>query len=114
MQHPARTCSTSWTDCEALDIVQNIPLNSGMEVWRRMVARWEPGVSSRFRGMLQSILFPRLDIPGADVTLLITSWEKQVQDNEQQSGHAISDAIRLGIVLHNLPDPSLGDLLLNS
>ena len=51
------------TDCEALDIVQNIPLNSGMEVWRRMVARWEPGVSSRFRSMLQSILFPRHDIP---------------------------------------------------
>ena len=56
------------TDCEASNIVQNISVNSGMEVWRRMVARWEPGVSSRFRGMLQSILFPRHDIPGAAVT----------------------------------------------
>ena len=33
---------------------------------------------------------------------LLTAWEKQVQDYEQQSGK-ISDAIKLGVVLHHLP-----------
>ena len=64
------------TDGEALDIVQNSSVNNGMEVWRRMVTRWEPEVPSRFRGMLQAILFPKSDIPGADVTQLLTAWEK--------------------------------------
>ena len=48
------------TDAEALDIVQNSPVSNGLEVWRRMVTRWEPTVTSRFRGMLQAILFPKM------------------------------------------------------
>ena len=103
------------TDAEALDIVQNSPVSNGLEVWRRMVARWGPKVPSRFRGMLQAILFPKWDIPGSDVTQLLTAWEKQVQDCEQQRGDKISDAIKLGVVLHHLPDTSLREhLLLNS
>ena len=100
------------TDGEALDIVQNCLVSNGLEVWRRMVPRWEPKVPSRFRGMLQAILFPRWDIPGSDVTQLLTAWEKQVQDYEQQSGDKISDAIKLGVVLHHLPDAHR--VLLNS
>ena len=99
------------TDAEALDIVQNSPVSNGLEVWRRMVTRWEPKVPSRFRGMLQ----PKLDIPGSDVTQLLTAWEKQVQDYEQQSGAKISDAIKLGVVLHHMPDAPLREhMLLNS
>ena len=65
--------------------------------------------------MLQAILFPKWDIPGSDVTQLLTAWEKQAQDYEQQSGDKISDAIKLGVVLHHLPDTSLREhLLLNS
>ena len=103
------------TDAEALDIVQNSPVSNGLEVWRGIVARWEPKVPSRFRGMLQAILFSKWDIPGSDVTQLLTAWEKQVQDYEQQSGDKIPDAIKLGVVLHHLPDTSLREhLLLNS
>ena len=70
---------------------------------------------SRFREVLQAVLFPKRNILGADVTQLLTAWEKQVQDCEQQSGDKISDAIKLGVVLHHLPDASLREhLLLNS
>ena len=50
------------------------------------------------------------------MTQLLTAWEKQVQDYEQQSGDKISDAIiKLGVVLHHLPDASSREhLLLNS
>ena len=65
--------------------------------------------------MLQAILCPKWDIPDSDVTQLLTACEKQVQDYEQQSGDKISDAIKLGVVLHHLPDASLREhLLLNS
>ena len=102
------------TDADALDIVQNSPVSNGLEVWRRMVSRWEPKVPSRFRGMLQAILFPKWVIPGSDVTHVLTTWEEQVQDYEQQSGDKISDAIKLGVVLHHLPNASLREHLLNS
>ena len=36
------------TDAEALDIVQNSLVSIGLEVRRRMVARWEPKLPSRF------------------------------------------------------------------
>ena len=51
------------TDGEALDIVQNSPVSNGLEVWRRIVKRWESKVPSRFRGILQAILFPTWDTP---------------------------------------------------
>ena len=102
------------TDGEALDIVRNSPTNNGLEVWRRMVMRWEPKVPSRFRGMLQGVLFPRWDSSG-DTMQLITAWEKSVQDYEVQSQDKVSDAIKMGVLLHHLPDTSLREhLLLNS
>ena len=64
------------TDAEALDIVQNSPVSNGLEEWRRMVTRWESKVPPWFRGMLQAILFPKWDIPGSDVTQLLTAWEE--------------------------------------
>ena len=60
------------TDEEAL---QNSPVSNGMEVWRRMVTRWQPKVLSKFRGMLQAI-FPRWDIPGPDVNTVDNSMGK--------------------------------------
>ena len=68
---------------EAVDIVQNSPVGNGMEVWRRMVTRWEPKVPSRFCGKLQAILCPRWDTLGSDVTQLLTAWETHVLDFEQ-------------------------------
>ena len=100
-QHTARTCTTRLsllTDVEALDAVQFSPVSSGLEVWRRMVARWEPKCTSRFRGMMQAMLLTKCDIPGSDVTQLLTAWEKQVQDYEQQSSNNMSDAIKLGVL----------------
>ena len=65
--------------------------------------------------MLQAILFPKWDNLGSDVAQLLTAWEMQVQEYEQQSGDNISDAIQRGVVLHHLPDASLREhLLLNS
>ena len=53
--------------------------------------------------MLQAILFPKWDMPDSDVTQLLTAWEKKVQDCEQHRSDNISDAIKLGVVLHHLP-----------
>ena len=72
---------------------------------------WRCGIGWCHAGS-QAILFPKWDIPGSHVTQLLTSWEKKVQDYKQQIGDKISDAIKLGVVLHHLPDASLRELLL--
>ena len=78
-----------------------------------MVMRWEPKVvRSSFRGLLQAILFPRWGTPGSDVTQVLTVWEKQVLDYEQQGGDTISDAIKLGVLLRHVPDDALREHLL--
>ena len=103
------------TEGEPFDIVRNTRVHHGLEAWRCVVQRWEPRVPARFRGMLQAVLFPRWDLPGIDATQAITSWEKQVRDYEQQSADKVSDAIKMGVVLHHLPDQSLREhLLLNA
>ena len=80
-----------------------------------MVTRRETKVPSRHRGVLQAILFPEWDTPGADARQLLQAWESQMQEYERQSGDEISFTIVLGVVLYHLPDASLqGHPLLNS
>ena len=72
------------TDAEALNIVQNSLVSNGLEVWRRTVTRWEPKVPSRFRGMLQAIFVPQWDIPGSDVTPLLTAWKSKYKTSNSR------------------------------
>ena len=48
------------TDAEALDIVQNSPCEQWTGGEASNGGSWEPKVPSRFRGMLQAILFPKM------------------------------------------------------
>ena len=103
------------TDAKALDIVQNSLVNNAMEVWPRMVKRRETKVPSRHRGVLQAILFPKWDTPGAHARQLLKAWESQMQEYEQQSRDEISNTTMLVVVLYHLPDASYrGHPLLNS
>ena len=104
------------TDAEALDIVQKQLCEQwgwrcGVEWWLAGNRKYHPG----YEECCKRSRFQKWDIPGSDVTQLLTAWEKQVQDYEQQSGDKIPDAIKLGVVLHHLPDTSLREHLpLNS
>ena len=66
------------TDDKALDIVQNSTMSGG--------DTWETKVPSRHRGVLQTILSPKWNIPGADARQLLKAWESQMQEYERQSG----------------------------
>ena len=90
------------TDGEALDIAQNSPVSNGMEVRRRMVTHWDPKLPSRFRGMLQAIWFP-----------MGQSWRRRdtvgYSIGKATAGLRTAAAIKLGVVLHHLPDAPLRD-----
>ena len=75
------------------------------------------GIKSSLQGSRNaaSILVTKIGYSCSAVTQLLTAWEKQAQDYQQQSGDDISDASKLGVVLRHLPDASLREhLLFNS
>ena len=96
---------------QALGIVINAGQGEGLEAWRLLCQRFEPKVHSRQAGLLLSIL--SWDFTG-DVLLRMEALEREIADYEK-GGETVSDAMRMGIVLRQLPDgPIRQHLIMNS
>ena len=65
-------------DGEALETGRTRPVRDG-------VTRWEPRAFFRVQRTLQAILVFKWNIPGTDVTQLLTVWTDQVKDYTQQN-----------------------------
>ena len=74
-------------DDKALDTGRTCPVRDGVKRWRWMVTCWEPRAFFRVQRALQAILVMKWNIPGTDVTQLLTVWTDQVKDYEQQSSN---------------------------
>jgi len=99
------------TKGEALDIVINSGQGEGLEAWRQMVNRFEPRAHSRQAGMLLEIL--SWDYSG-DLLVRMEAMERRIVDYEK-SGERLSDSVRIGIVMKQLPDgPIRQHLIMNS
>ena len=99
------------TKGEPLDIVVNAGNGEGLEAWRLLCLRYEPRVHSRQAGMLLEIL--SWDFSG-DTMLRIEAMERRITEYEK-GGDVLSDAIRIGIVMKNLPDGNVKQhLIMNS
>ena len=57
------------------------------ERWSEEVTCWESRAFFRVQRALQAILVMKWNIPGTDVTLLLTVWAHQVKDYEQQNSN---------------------------
>ena len=66
-------------------LMDDKPLRDGVNRWRWMVTCWEPRAFFRVQRALQAILVMKWNIPGTDVTQLLTVWTDQVKDYEQQN-----------------------------
>ena len=99
------------TKGEPLDIVVNAGNGEGLEAWRLMCQRFEPVAHSRQAGMLLEIL--AWDFTG-DVLLRMEAMERRIADYEK-AGEKLSDAIRVGIVMRQLPEgPVKQHLIMNA
>ena len=63
--------------------VRTCPVRHGAN----MVTCWEPRASFRVQRALQAILVMKWNIPGTDVTQLLTVWTDQVKDYGQQNSN---------------------------
>ncbi len=89
---------------QALDIVLNAGRLEGLEAWRQLHSRFEPQAASRFAGQLMGLL--SWDFSG-DLTTKLESFERELSLYAAQSGEEMADAIKIGVVLRQLPESPL-------
>ena len=89
---------------QALDIVLNAGRLEGLEAWRQLHLRFEPQAASRFAGQLMGLL--SWDFSG-DLTTKLEAFERELSLYAAQSGEEMADAIKIGVVLRQLPESPL-------
>ena len=92
------------THDRALDKVMAAGEGEGLLAWRQMHTQWEPKSRSRFTSMLVSILSSRF---AGDAQASLEAFQKNIREFEAQSGHAIPDFIKAGIVMNGVEERSL-------
>ena len=71
--------------------------------------RYEPRVQTRYASLLISLL--SWDVGGSgDMIGNIESWEREISTYENMTGDLVSDALRLGVVIKNMPECSFDNI----
>ncbi|CAK0865232.1 unnamed protein product [Prorocentrum cordatum] len=99
------------TYCEgkAMGVVK-LSRKSGLEAWRQLKNEYESRSGNRWTAMLRFILNPQDKWAkdreaGADFFQSLTAWEAIVAEYVDQSGEAVSDNVRVSVLLEHAPDP---------
>ena len=92
----------------ALDLVVNAGEGNGLEAWRCLVQSYDPKGSSRLAGQLLKLMSWSF---AGDVLSRLEAFERELQNYEARSGEAVSEPIRIGMVLNNLPASPLKEHL---
>ena len=81
---------------EALDIVQKTTRGAGLEVWRKLVRRFDPQTTGRKRTLLTRIFSPGT-VKVHELSRAIEQWEERVNKKH-------SDDVRSGILTEMCPE----------
>ncbi len=102
----------SLTRGSALDKVVNAGVLEGAYAWRLLVDRWEPRIRSRAAG--QPLELWRWNFSG-DILSRIESFERACVQYGQNTGAALTDDLKVGIVVNNLDEGAVrSHLILNA
>ncbi|CAK0890329.1 unnamed protein product, partial [Prorocentrum cordatum] len=89
---------------QALDVVLSAGTLEGFEAWRQLHLRFEPQAASRYAGQLMALL--AWDFSG-EMMMRLEAFEREINLYESASEETLSDAIKVGIVLRQLPESPL-------
>ena len=84
----------------ALDIVVNAGQGNGLEAWRKLCIRYEPKSRMKHTHILAELI--HWDF-GGQVTVKLEAFDRRVNDYEKLSKEALTDNVKIGILLANLP-----------
>ena len=99
------------TKNRALDKVQAAGEGEGLGAWRGLQEQWELKSRSRFTSMLLGILNGRFK---GDAQNDIESGERDIRSFEKQTGFAIPDFVKAGILTNGLQEEPLRHMVLHT
>ena len=96
----------------ALDLIVNSGNGEGFMAWRSLFREFCPKLQSRYVSILMQILSFDFGSTAGDIGSGIASFEKLVREYENQTGKAIEDDMKLGVITKNMRDVSLREHLI--
>ena len=94
---------------QALNRIVNAGPGEGLEAWRLLMKHHEPPTTTRHAGMLMEILAFSFE---GDPTERIQRFERDVFRYEESSGEKVTENVRIGVVLRNMPKGPLQEHLI--
>ncbi|CAK0870594.1 unnamed protein product [Prorocentrum cordatum] len=99
----------TWCDGKSLGVVK-LSRKNGLEAWRQLKIEYESKSGNRWTAMLRFILNPQDKWAkdresGIDFFQSLTAWEAIVAEYVDQSGEAVSDNVRVSVLLEHAPEP---------
>ena len=89
-----------------LDVCHNSGNGEGFETYRKLYSDFKPRVASRFAGTLTSLLATKFS---SDIEQELEQFEKMVRRYDAETGKALDDTLKLGIIINGLQDSGLKD-----
>ena len=88
------------------DVCHNCGNGEGFETYRKLYSDFKPRVASRFVGTLTSLLATKFS---SDIEQELEQFEKMVRRYDAETGKALDDTMKLGIIIKGLQDSGLKD-----
>ena len=89
-----------------LGVCHNCGNGEGFETYRKLYSDFKPRVASRFVGTLTSLLATKFS---SDIEQELEQFEKMVRRYDAETGKALDDTMKLGIIVNGLQDSGLKD-----
>ena len=89
-----------------LDVCHNCGNGERFETYRKLYSDFKPRVASRFVGPLTSLLATKFS---SDIEQELEQFEKMVRRYDAETGKALDDTMKLGIIINGLQDSGLKD-----
>ena len=94
-----------------LDVCHNCGNGEGFETYRKLYSDFKPRVASRFVETLTSLLATKFS---SDIEEELEQFENMVRRYDAETGKALDDTMKLGIIVNGLQDSGLKDHLIRN
>jgi hypothetical protein len=88
---------------QAIAILQGIPDQNGLEVWRTLSKRFNPITPFKCMMLFRKIVSMKLK-KGEDMQTSVAKWEMHINNLERDHGEKMSDKIKMALMVQMLPD----------
>ena len=98
---------------EALDIAKSVERDSGFELWRRLVRRYDPRTTGQ-RVVLLSDIIRTQELQTSELLRGIDKWSELVRKYETTSGETLGDSVKMTVLQNMCPKEVRTHLQLNA